>query len=107
MMDDGLLRGEAVVSWVDVAGREAVRWRSETANAQSPPKHATRMVTPAGSCQAAMAEMPLLAATQTSRDMRARLNRNDIANPPRQRAARRTPERRYSSPKKSEIISVA
>src|SRR5665647_3430687 len=47
MMDDGLLRGEGVVSWVDVAGREAVRWRSQTANAQRPQKHATRMVTPA------------------------------------------------------------
>src|SRR5664280_3011575 len=104
MMDDGLLGGEGVVFWVDVAGREAVRWRSQMANAQRPQKHATRMVTPAGSCQAAMAAMPLLAATQTSRAIRTRLNTNDIANPPSTHSTRRPAPREYSSPKKSEII---
>src|SRR5450759_3426301 len=79
---------------------------SQTASAHSPKKHASKIVTPVESCHVAIAATPLRAATQTRMDIRARLNTNDIANPPKTRPNRRATFSRYNSPRNNEIISV-
>jgi hypothetical protein len=80
---------------------------NQTPKPHNPQKHATKIVTPVGSCHFAIASVPLRAATQTRMAMRTKLKPNDIAKPEKQRIKRRRTVSPWISPRNSEIISVA
>src|ERR1051326_4315675 len=102
-MEDGPEPGWKEIGAVGASGGRAFgrgAWsvgvweRRRRARSQMAEKQASRMVTPAGSCQVLTAETPLCEATDTRKKVRTMLNRKAKANPPATNPMRRRGLRR-------------